>query len=86
MPIDTDALRARYRAERDKRLTHDAVGEDFDFYGAFLRFHHGDDIATAHGIAWFLQPLDKLAGFHVRTQRGHAKFGHRLTSRRPARP
>ncbi len=97
--LTSSLLRSNFRKRRtdrhfgadvDQKLFNLACLEDFDLDRPFLRFHHGDDVATLDTIAWLDQPLDECSGFHIGTKRGHAKFSHRrvthVASEQPLSP
>ena len=60
----------------DEQLAHHPVREDLHLEQPLLGLDHGDDVAAPHPLSRHHQPLDQLAGLHVRAQAGHAKFTH----------
>ena len=54
-----------------QKLIQNAVLEDLHLDGAFLSFHHSDDVAPTDRIARPLQPLNQRAGLHVGAERWH---------------
>jgi hypothetical protein len=61
-------------AQRDKRLSHDAVYEYLDLDGALFCFNNRNDIAATNRFAGLFQPFDECPGFHIGPERGHAEF------------
>jgi hypothetical protein len=62
------------RAQRNKRLSHDAVYENLDLDRALLCFNNRNDIAAPNRFAGLFQPFDEGPGFHIGPERGHAEF------------
>ena len=60
--------------------------EALDLDGAFLGLHHRDDVAVLDLIAGLDQPLHQRARLHVGAERGHAEFGHGVSSAFPSPP
>jgi hypothetical protein len=61
-------------------LGKNSIVEYLDLDGALLRLDHRDDVAAFQWVAGLLQPFDQRAGFHVCSERWHAKLDHRRSA------